>query len=369
MNQSRPLIIFSHIIGWTLFLGLIISFVSTFSNNGDVIDHLLSPYFFLFLFVYAFLFYFNAGFLFPKLYLRKRYIIYFTVVVSLLISVYFLEPFDRLISDNREMRYSPIHSGMRAPDMRPGPPRGTGPQFEPPPRSGNRGRHTDIISIILFFMVLSLSSALLILKRWRLTEKRVAQAETEKATAELSFLKAQINPHFLFNTLNNIYSMAVTKNDRTPDSIMKLSHIMRYVTDEVTQEFVPLQSEADCAGDYIALQQLRLNKKVKLEFSLEGNTESKQIPPLIFMPFIENAFKYGISSHESSNITIKICSEENAVNFFCQNKIFNNLHIEQGTGIGTANTKKRLEHHYGNKHSLTITNADGLYTVRLTLPA
>lgn len=371
MNQSRPLIIVFHVIGWALFLSLIISFVSAFSNSGDVVDHLLSPYFLLFLFVYTFLFYFNTSFLFPKLYLKKRYALYFTIIAGLFVAVYFLEPFDQLNSNNREMRHSPPEAGMRPLSRRPEgpPPQEMDGRFGPPPGQGRERQHTDIISIILFIMILSFSSALLILKQWRLTERRAARAETEKATAELSFLKAQINPHFLFNTLNNIYSMAVTKNANTPDSIMKLSHIMRYVTDEVTQDLVPLQSEADCASDYIALQRLRLNKKARLEFFVSGNTENKQIPPLIFMPFIENVFKYGISSHEPSSVTIKISSEESAVHFFCQNQIFNNLHIEQGTGIGITNTKKRLEHHYGNKHILNITDNDGLYTVRLTLPA
>lgn len=370
MNQSRPLIILSHVIGWILFLSLIIGFISTF-NNSDISALLLSPYFLLFVFVYAFLFYFNSSFLFRELYLKKRYAAYFIIIAGFLIAIYFLQPFDHLISGNRGMLNAERNMNMPPPSRHPP---GPAPQdmkrpFPPPPGQLHRGPGTDIISIILFLMVLSFSSALLILKQWRLTEQRAAQAETEKANAELSFLKAQINPHFLFNTLNNIYSMAVTKNEATPDSIMKLSQIMRYVTDEVTQELVPLQSEADCASDYIALQKLRLSKKVKLEFCISGNTDGKQIPPLILMPFIENAFKYGISSHELSTVIIKISANKNAVYFFCQNNIFNNLHVEQSTGIGITNTKKRLEHHYHKKHVLNITNADGLYTVQLTLPA
>src|SRR5205823_10521035 len=123
----------------------------------------------------------------------------------------------------------------------------------------------------------SLSAALSILKEWRNIEQRAAKAEADKANAELAFLKAQINPHFLFNTLNNIYSLAVTKSEMTPVSIMKFANIMRYVTDEVTQDFVPLQSEIDCASDYIDLQRMRLSKKVYVDYSVTGNLDGKQI--------------------------------------------------------------------------------------------
>lgn len=370
MNQSRALTVVSHLTGWILFLSLIIGFVSTSSTTSDVFDQLTSSYFLLFVFVYAFLFYLNTSILIPRLYLAKRYFYYFTIIAGLMAAVYFISPFDQLLSNSRRSPNAPPQLEMRPPaegPHGPGPP-GMSRKFEPgEPRHRKPG--SDIVSIILFVMVLSLSSALVILKQWRITEQRVARAEAEKANAELSFLKAQINPHFLFNTLNNIYSMAVTKDANTPDSIMKLSHIMRYVTDEVAQQLVPLQSEMDCASDYIALQQLRLSKKVNLEFSVTGNAEGKQVPPLILMPFIENVFKYGISSHEPSTITISIASEKNSIIFFCQNRIFNHKKNGQRTGIGIANTKKRLEHHYQDKHALTITNADGLYTVQLILPA
>jgi len=104
-----------------------------------------------------------------------------------------------------------------------------------------------------------------------------ARAEADKANAELSFLKAQINPHFLFNTLNNIYSLAVIKSDVTADSIMKLSNIMRYVTDEATEDFVPLQDELHCLTDYIELQRLRLGKKVTLNYAIAGDPAYKKL--------------------------------------------------------------------------------------------
>src|SRR6201999_506982 len=103
---------------------------------------------------------------------------------------------------------------------------------------------------------------------------------------------------FLFNTLNNIYTLAVIQDEHAPDSILKLSNIMRYVTDDTREDFVPLQSEVDCINDYIELQKLRLGTKTQVDFKITGDIESKQIAPLILMTFIENVFKYGISKHE-----------------------------------------------------------------------
>jgi LytS/YehU family sensor histidine kinase len=237
----------------------------------------------------------------------------------------------------------------------------------PPPKPG--GKHIDITSIILFVTMWSLSMAIPIIRQWRKTEQRALQAEAERTNAELSFLKAQVNPHFLFNTLNNIYSMAVTKNENTAPSIMKLSNIMRYVTDEVRQNFVPLDSEIECMKDYIDLQKMRLGPTMKVNVSISGTTIDKQIAPLILMTFVENVFKYGISSHEPSDITIKLSTDEHNISFFCQNKLFDTKRNDDSTGIGIPNAQQRLKHLYPNRHFLDINTDKGLFTVQLTLQA
>jgi LytS/YehU family sensor histidine kinase len=204
-------------------------------------------------------------------------------------------------------------------------------------------------------------------KEWKYTLQRMSQAEAEKARAELAFLKAQINPHFLFNTLNNIYSLALTKNDATPFAIMKLSNIMRYLTDDATHDYVALQSEVACISDYIELQRLRLNKKTEINFTVSGHLDEKQISPLILITFVENVFKYGISNHEPSPLTIEISAEDRTITLFCQNRIFNATRKVEREGIGISNTKQRLELLYRNKHLLNITTDKGLYTVLLTV--
>jgi len=225
----------------------------------------------------------------------------------------------------------------------------------------------DSNSLFIFLMIIAISTAIKTVQQWQLTEQRAARAEADKASAELSFLKAQINPHFLFNTLNNIYTLAVTHDEHAADSIMKLSNIMRYVTDDVTVDFVPLQSEIDCIGDYIELQRLRLNEDTPISFTVQGNTETKIIPPLVLMTFVENVFKYGISKQEPSPITIDITVNDEGISFFCQNTIFIRDQETQRAGIGIKNTKQRLEHLYPGRHLLYITNDEKLYTVQLNL--
>lgn len=358
MILPRPVTAVTHMISWLLFFSLIISFDSL--GNQQPFAALFSVSYLIFYAVYLFIFYFNLVVLVPQLYLRRRYVLYIASIVLLLLGVYLAQPFDRIYNNHRN---EPAFAG------------GSGPRFPPPPGEENSAlyrpdagrQHIDIVSIVLFFMIWSLSTAIQIIRQWRITERRAAQAEAGKANAELSFLKAQINPHFLFNTLNNIYSLAVTGSPHTPGAILKLSGMMRYMTDEASRDFVSLEEEIECISNYIDLQRIRLNTQVSINFSVSGNTPGKEIAPLVLMTFIENVFKYGISSHESSEIIIKLFTGEQSVDFFCQNRIFSSKQKAGRTGIGISNTRKRLEHLYPSGHTLSIISKDDLYTVHLSL--
>jgi hypothetical protein len=345
--------IISHAAGWIFFSSLLVGFLANSPNSGHILTQLLSFPFLVFYAVFLFLFYFNMGVLIPRLYLNKKYLLYFSVIVLLLLAVYFIKPFDGL------MKLNPPPGEMNRM-----PPPGDGSQGP-----GGPGRVVDITSIILFITVWSLSTALCIIRQWRVTEQRALLAETDKVNAELSFLKSQVNPHFLFNTLNNIYSLAITNNENTAPSIMKLSNIMRYVTDEAGENFVPLESEVGCMKDYIDLQRMRLGSKMNVDLSVKGNMIDKKIAPLVLMTFVENVFKYGISSHEPSDIVIKLSADEHNITFFCQNKLFETKRNTERTGIGIPNARKRLLHLYPNKHFLDIDEGNGLFTVQLTLQA
>lgn len=356
----------AHVISWLLFFSLIISFDSLSWYDEPTLAKFFSVPYLLFYATYIFIFYLNLKVLVPLLYLRRRYAVYLASIALLLLGVYLTQPFDHIYNRNRPAyayRPEPRFDDHPPPVERvpPGNERRGAP---PPPR--NKPQHIDIVSIVLFFMIWSLSTAIQIIRQWRSTERRAAQAEAGKANAELSFLKAQINPHFLFNTLNNIYTLAITGSQQTPDAILKLSHIMRYMTDEVSQDYVLLEHEIECISDYIDLQRLRLNKGTSVNYSVSGEPMGKKIAPLVLMTFVENVFKYGISSHEPSDIIIKLYIDQQTVEFFCQNKIFPG---KQGNrvGIGISNTRRRLEHLYPARHVLHIISKDDLYTVHLSL--
>jgi len=360
MSLPKSVVILFHLVAWLLFFGLIIA--SSAINRQNSFTEILSPPFLLFYLTYLIVFYLNELLLLPKLYLKKKYIVYTALIAGLLLSVTLLQPFDNVIKGQRtsfeSMRHRPIPHGF--------PP--TGLQLpagqRPPDIHPNR---IDFVSIILFITVWMVSIALALFRQWRQTELRAAQAEIDKAKAELSFLKAQVNPHFLFNTLNNIYALSVEKSNRTPEAIMKLSNIMRYVTDEAKNDFVPLPDEVACITDYINLQQLRLTDKTTIAFTVSGALESLQIAPLILMPFVENVFKYGITNHGISTITIKVRVDGRKLNFATQNRIFKTHTDAERTGIGIENTKKRLQHLYPGRHNLLLDKDSETFIVQLII--
>ncbi len=174
--------------------------------------------------------------------------------------------------------------------------------------------------------------------------KRYDDLKNEKQVAEISYLKAQINPHFLFNTLNSLYALTIQKSDLAPVAVLKLSGIMRYVVTESSQEFVTLEKEINYISDYIQLQKIRLDESVNFKYEIKGQLLNKSIAPLILIPFIENAFKYGINPDEDSFIHISIETDEKYITLEVENSIVNTTVDETSkTEEGLRNTKKRLE--------------------------
>jgi len=378
MSRFKAFTVIIHIAGWLLFMAFPLVFLNSRGHDTPSWSLLQKHSYWFFCYIYIFLFYSNAYYFIPQFFLKKRYTIYTIIVLVLLGGVYYLRPFDKLLrsSEGRSFNQARYFDHPPADRQMPGgpPPYQPDQQASPHPHRGNNVPHRffhrrplDSSSLFIFLMIMALSAAIRTAQEWQLTEQRAARAEADKASAELSFLKAQINPHFLFNTLNNIYTLAVTKDDNAPDSIMKLSNIMRYVTDDVTADFVPLQSEIDCISDYIELQRLRISNNTVVNFMVNGNPDGKKIAPLVLMTFIENVFKYGVSKHENSAIDIHIGISNQNITFVCSNRIFKITQENQRTGIGINNTRQRLAHLYPEKHVLNISSENNLYTVRLTL--
>jgi two-component system LytT family sensor kinase len=365
MPYSRIPDVFIHVFAGLTFMILPLLFMSGEAGYDGALGILLSAGYVGFCLTYIFTFYLNTYWLIPRLYLKKKYFLYVVIVLSLFALIAYARPFEWLLLHRNKPYPPPPPADIFMPE------RGVydEPLNGPPHGEGPKSMRIDIVSIFLYIMTIALGMAIQVTRQWRTSLQRIARAEADKAQAELSFLKAQINPHFLFNTLNNIYTLAITKNEKTPDSIMKLSNIMRYVTDDVSQHFVPLQLEVDCINDFIELQRLRLSKKVTVDFTIKGILENKSIGPLLLITFVENVFKYGISNHEPATITIQLTADERSITFYCHNKIFTPAGTQQRTGIGIANARKRLDHLYPNKHLLNITNENGFFSVELILLA
>jgi len=358
--NNKPSQIFIHIAGCVLFLLLPFlfspdrqqGFSSVIKNPGYYSD--LLRYVMMLLF-----FYLNYYFLIPRFYFSEKYFIYFLLVLGCFFVISYMP---QLIDLKRGERF-PLPPRPVNPfnPMSPG-----NPMNPMPDRPLGRGAPGgDFFSmrqnISLFLAIFFFSLMLRISNRWQSVEK-------EKVDRELSYLKAQINPHFLFNTLNSIYALAINKSDDTATAVVKLSGMMRYVLSDATQEYVPLEKEINYIRNYIELQELRFGESMQLDFVVEGDLHGKKVAPLILIAFVENAFKYGVNAEEESRITISVQVINNVLTMKVYNhKVKRNSNMDSQHGLGIANTKNRLELLYPSRHVLEIKNTEKDFTVLLTL--
>jgi len=200
-------------------------------------------------------------------------------------------------------------------------------------------------------------------------QKQKIELIKQKKESEMALLRSQINPHFLFNTLNNIYSLVYSKSADAHKAVMKLSELMRYSLYKSNEEKVPLESEINYLLTYINLELLRIKDKGFIEKKIRGDFKGIEIAPLLLLPFVENAFKHCDKNSIAPVIRLSIFLTENTLDFSIQNKIEKirkNMHAESG-GIGLANVKKRLGLQYPGKHELDISTTDADFKVHLKI--
>lgn len=204
---------------------------------------------------------------------------------------------------------------------------------------------------------------------WFELESKRKQMENDKLASELKFLKAQINPHFLFNTLNNLYYLAYSQSPNTTEVIAKLSQMMRYMIYDSNYQQVLLSKEIEYMQNYISLERLRLNNEVPIDFDVEGETENKLITPMIFITFLENAFKHGVSANNPDSwVKISIKIKGNECIYTVENSKLKSLsESKEKSGIGLQNLKRRLELSYPDKHVLKTDEQSDRYFVQLKL--
>jgi two-component system LytT family sensor kinase len=333
--RPKPYTVLIHILVWVAFLLVPMLFIESaegrerFMIMGWFLQVLMVGYF-----------YYNYLFLIPRFLLRKRIGLYFLLLFTGLMTIsainitFIYSTFD-LIEHRHKFNFlrsaiSPVYPAL---------------------------------------MAFALSTAVRITMEWFKNERQKKEMEAEKLSSELAFLKSQVNPHFLFNILNNICSLARKKSDETENAIIKLSQIMRYMLQDSKDEKVSLEKEVEYLQSYIELQRLRLPETVKIDFSIAGQTDLRSIEPLLLIPFIENAFKHGVSYQESSAILIRLDSSEYGLSFTVENHIARQKDesVEQGSGIGLKNVRRRLELLYPGKHQLKIADSGDNYRVELEI--
>ncbi|SDQ97925.1 sensor histidine kinase [Flagellimonas zhangzhouensis] len=289
------------------------------------------------------LFYFNYFVLVPKLLLGKSTVVYIAtclaiiLVSGIVINIAFpFQPEERL--------------------------------FRPRDENHNLGRFVrELFSMLNLSAPIFISGLLRMYVEWRKNEDLRQVVEKEKVSAELQFLKTQLNPHFLFNSLNAIYSLSVKNSSQTSETIISLSELMRYMLYEADKDKVPLGKEMEYIHNYVQLQRLRLSDSANVKLKISGNEQSKEVPPLLFISFIENAFKYGTDYTGKTYVNINLLIEPLNLRFKVENKIGVQRTHSKNSGVGLENIKNRLRLLYPNSHELNITDNGETYSVDLTL--
>ncbi|MBX2923878.1 MAG: histidine kinase [Chitinophagaceae bacterium] len=282
-------------------------------------------------------FYFNAYILTPRFIYTKKYFYYFLIVLGLFAIIMVIHSwlFISLII-HKELLIS----------------RSVG--FNIPP----------------FMLAIAVSSAYRMIIDKNKTDKLLQQKQEEHFKSELSFLRSQVSPHFMFNVLNNILALARLKSDQLEPTIFKLSTLMRYMLYETDEERVSLQKEIDYLNSYIDLQKQRVGGKVKLEVSIPQAEAHHEIAPMLLIPFIENAFKHGTGHIKNAQIDINMHVGQDTLNFVVRNRYDaagTNESKDKTSGIGLTNVIRRLKLLYEEKHNLLITKEDGWFVVSLQI--
>lgn len=219
--------------------------------------------------------------------------------------------------------------------------------------------------------IVGASTIFKIISDWVKHQRERNELQTQTMQSELRFLKSQINPHFLFNTLNNLYALTLKKSDKAPEIVIKLSEMMRYMLYECNEKRVPLSKEVKYIQNYLDLEVLRQGKDVEINFDVYGEVTSQQIAPLMFIPFLENSFKHGLNHHISQGyVDIRLDVEQQSVRLRIENSKPDSVPLPEhprSGGIGLVNVRRRLNILYPDNYDLKIENEPNSYAVDLKL--
>ncbi len=339
-----------HVLAWTIlfFLPAYLLYVS----KGN--DRFFYVRFYSQILAYTLIFYLNYFWLLPKFFFTQKRGRYFMWAATLIVGLFFVLEFSNkylFSTENKEFE-ARIYKIVKENNI-------------PKPPINWHIYNYLFTSILIsgFSMGLRFSAKL------TQNEKEREEGEKEKLNSELALLKNQVSPHFFFNTLNNIYSLVEINTGDAQKAILQLSKLMRYLLYESEHGNTMLSREIEFMKNYIDLMKLRVNSKVNLTVSFQEKYSDVVIPPLLFISFIENAFKHGISYRDKSFIEIEMKINDSEIEFRCRNSIntYREEATDTGSGIGLENVRKRLSLIYPNNHTLLISHEEEIYEVRLII--
>ena len=343
-----------HVLGWILFLTLpyLLSFKKAVQfdelwTNPRNMKNLLS---WILLIGFS---YFNHLWLVPSFYLDRKYVPYILLVLLSFAAIIWLPemidlfPFQPTMADIA-LSEPPLTDGNT--------PGASSPPMSVPPKPEFAMEISHFVLLFILSVIISIAYH---------TQLRLQLTEQQRLETELAHLKAQIQPHFLFNTLNSIYALAIRQDEKTADTVVQLSEFLRYVIRDARGNRIAVDKELAYLRNYVDLQKSRLRDSVEVDFEVSGNTAGQEIVPLILFSFVENAFKHGVSPDEDSRILIRIEALGNGIRLYVFNKKVTVVSKEANSGIGVENARKRLKLLYPNLHTLQVTETSEDYTVEL----
>lgn len=349
--SDRKITVAMHVIGLIIVI-IIPLYLSSLFGQSDT--HRLYQ-FYVHTFSAIIIFYSGYLWLVPRYFLQNKKALYFLILVGLILLTFGISTFI-----NDYLLFDPVRDAQFREAFK----HATGKDETPMFRVFGFINHV-LTSILISGFAIGLG----VLDKLKENEKRQKELEKEKLNSELAFLKNQVSPHFFFNTLNNIYSLIGIDGPTAQESVLKLSKLMRYLLYESEQGATLMSHEIEFMNNYIDLMKLRISSRVELQINFPKEFNDLTIPPLLFVPFIENAFKHGVSYRDPSFIKIGMSIHKGKIDFFTQNSIAKTIQNTdlQHSGIGLDNVRKRLNLLFPDQHTLEVEQDDTVFMVRLCI--
>lgn len=342
MNKNNKITFFSHLLIWLVLYSM--PYVLSYGQGQEIIR--IIAHFWIPLGFYALVFYLNYFVFIDRFLFTKKMILFISLNAVIILILLLLKEYIEITLFKDFVAKVPSNDKGGAPPL----------------------KMLIYVQMISYMAPLLFSIAIKTTKRWVKTEAERKEATNIKLQSELQHLHYQLQPHFFFNSLNNIYSMVDISPDQAKKSIHSLSKLMRYMLYETNMELVPLSKEIDFMKKYIDLMKLRVSDKTEVNYNFPSEETGIQIAPLLFISLIENAFKHGVSASKASKIEIKMTGDNNKVLFTIENDNFPKKNNDKsGSGIGLQNLEKRLQLLYPNKYSFKTSVNDARFLVSLEI--